>query len=934
MGCCTTVKNSEEEEMILFFNKILKENHFKFNIKNYIDNYNAISKMSGNNFKKLCKKQKLRNAFIKIVKKDENNLLANIYKRENKEKIIYYILILTILLDNKIKEDIDIENNDNINKINKLLKIDLISHGFNLLMFEMNDINSYKVILYYLTKMFYLGFKDISEASTYICIKSYINKIQFIIDNNCLEDEEEYYIFIRDNILSLGEFYHYNDDILSEEEIINNLFQLFAVILYHHFDYLVNNFALIKENINKNIRNTTNKLMNFNVNINNKENILPNIDQTFDIINSFNIIQQNDYKDKNDIHLIIESLYYFLTVCAQDINSGKFLLNQFGNKLNEKKKQDNENKFNDIILLLLFYECCIKDDEKLTLCLLEYITDLYLNNDSNIQINENNIYIDIILDSYYLIYKNETLIKQYISLLSQIFMKEIENNSKNLLFITQLIQIYHKKEKMMNKLIKLFYFFLVNISQYYREKLNFINNNENNISNEFNNNINIINNILINLNTIIKTNFLNNNNNNNNNNNINNNNDNNYIGSSTNNITYNIYNNKENTKIKIKLKTNDYHIIINNFFNFNKIKDEKLSNIEFFLYFHLFIINNMDITEITNEFSKKEDVYHKLFKIISQLEIRLIQDSDQENNYIRTEKEENNNNNYYIYDILMAIQIILKIIEVNDSKYYIQDCYILYKLLENNTQSLLEMQKQNENGNNEINCFNLKLIYSIIFFILSQFIRLVQIPCSIEKSHKEILDCINKTNEICEKYLLSIDISKFISSNSLLEPNIQYNIQYLQDILLSKDEKDQHFINYNTLKQILDIIYSKLYGKDTSLHIYFDNQILNSKYFNNIRNNSNNINISKGSDNITEVRDSSIINYYDNNYSENYIDNISINIIESKSKQKNNNEIDNIYISQNSKINIPFNNDNGSTEERMLTNSFTNDEKPYKNIKI
>ena len=917
MGCCTTVKSSEEEEIILFFNKILKEKHFKFTIKNYKDNYNTLSKISGNNFKKLCKKQKLRNAFIKIVKKDENNLLANIYKRENKEKIIYYILILTILLDNKIKEDIDIENNDNINKINKLLKIDLISHGFNLLMFEMNDINSYKVILYYLTKMFYLGFKDISEASTYICIKSYINKIQFSIHNKCLEDEEEYYIFTRDNILSLGEFFHYNDYILSEEEIINILIQLFAVILYHHFDYLVNNFALIKENINKNIRNTTNKLMNFNINLNNKENILPDINQTFDIINSVNTNQQKDYKDKNDIHLIIESLYYFLTVSAQDINSGKILLNNFGNELNEKNKKDNENKFNDIILLLLFYECCIKDNEKLTLCLLEYITDLYLNNDSNIQINENNIYYDIILDSYYLIYKNETLIKQYILLLSQIFMKEIDNNSKRLLFITQLIQIYHKKAKMMNKLIKLFYFFLVNISQYYREKLNLINNNENSISNESNNNINNINNILINLNTIIKTNFLNNNNN-----------DNNYICSSTNYITYNIYNNNDITKIK--LKTNDYHIIINNFFNFNKIKEEKISNIEFYLYFHLFIINNMDITEITNEFSKKEDIYHKLFKIIGQLEIRLIQDSDQENNYIRTKKEENNNNDYYIYDILMAIQMILKIIEVNDTKYYIQDCYILYKLLEKNIQSLLEMQKHNENGNNEINCFNLKIIYSIILFILSQFIRLINIPYSIEKNHKEILDCINKTNEKCEKSLLSINISKFISSNSLLGPNIQY----LQDILLSKDEKDQHFINYNTLKQILDIIYSKLFGKDTSLNIFFDNQILNSKYFYNIRTNSNNINISNGSDNITEVRDSSIFNYYGNNYSENYIDNISINIIESKNKQKNNNEIDNIYISQNSKINIPFNNDNGSTEERMLTNSFTNEEKPDNNIKI
>ena len=928
MGCCSTVKSSEEDEISTFFNKLLKENDFKFTIKNYKENYDKISKMSGNNFKKLCKKQNVCIAFIKIVKKDEKYLNDNKYKEEDINKILYYITILTILLNNKIKEDNEI-NDDNFNQINQFnkinltsLKLDLISHGYNLFISisELNDINVSKIIFYYLSKMFYLCFKDIKEANNYICIKTYINKIKFIIDNNCLEDEEEYYIFIRDNLLSLGEFFHYNIYIISEEEIIDIIINLFAVIFHHHFDYLNNNFSLIKENINKNIRNTASKLMIFNNNINNKDNILPNITQTFDIINSFSI-NINNYKNINDINLIIENLYYFLAVSAQDINSGKILLNSFGNKLNEKNKKTNDYKFNDIILLLLFYECCIKDNEKLTLCLLEYITDLILNNDSNIQINENNIYYDIILDSYYLIYKNETLIKKYISLLSQIFMKEIENNSKSPLFITQLIQIYHKKEKMINKLIKLFFIFLVNISQYYKEKINFINNDDNIISKEINDNKTINENILINLNSIIKTNFINNNNDNNYNN---------YICSSTNNVSYNIYSNKDFIN-KIKIQANDYQIIIDNFFNFNKLKEEELNNIEFYLYFHIFIINNMDITELTNEFSKKEYIYHKLFKIINQLEIRLIQNSIQENNHIRIDKEDNNSDNCYINYILMAIQILLKIIEGNDSKYYIQDCYIFYKLLENNTQSLLEMKNQIDNGNNEINFFYIKIIYSIIFFILTQFIRLIHIPNSIEKIHKEILYCINKTNEKCEKYLSEINISKFISNNKLIEPNIQY----LKEILLSKDENNNDYIDYNTLKQILDIIYSKLFGKDTSLHIFFDNQVLNQKYFYNIRTNSNYINVSKESDNITEVKDNSIINFYDNNYSENYIDNISIHIVESKNKQKsNNNENDNLNISQNSNINVPINNDNNSTDARNVTNSFINDEKNYQNIKV
>ena len=69
---------------------------------------------------------------------------------------------------------------------------------------------------------------------------------------------------------------------------------------------------------------------------------------------------------------------------------------------------------------MLFYECYIKSDEKLILCFIEYITDLYITNDKLILNDNNNIFYDIALNSYYLMYKNEQLSKQYISLLAQI----------------------------------------------------------------------------------------------------------------------------------------------------------------------------------------------------------------------------------------------------------------------------------------------------------------------------------------------------------------------------------------------------------------------------------------------------------------------------------------------------------------------------------
>ena len=923
MGCCSTEKGSEEDQIILCFNKILKENHFNFNIKNYEENYQTISKLSGNNFKKLCKKQNVRIAFIKIIKNDGKIIAYNKDNNEEIQKILYYIIILTLLPENKIEEENFISDNNNIKLgINNLsnLKIDLLLHGYYIFDHMSSEINNNKNIIYHLAKMFNLCFRDLNESNNYICIKTYINNIHLIIINNCLEDEDEYYIFIRDNILALGEFFHYNDNFIitdEEKELLSILIELYSNILFHHFKYLTNNFSLIKENINKNIRNTTSKLMALNINKKNKDNILPNIIQAFDIINSFNENIKKDYKDFKDINLVIECLYYFLKVSAQDIYSGKNLLNMLGKKLKEKN-QENKDKFNDIILLLFFYECCIKDDEKLALCLLDYITDEFLNEDSNIQINENNIFYDIILDSYYLIYKNETLTKQYISLLSQIFMKEIENNCKNSLFLNQLIQIYHKKEKMINKIIKLFFYFLVNISQYYKEKINIINNNENIINNEIATNINIINNILINLNTIIKTYFIYNNGFpsliNENNNNI--------VCSSINNNTYNIYNNNNINNVKILIS--DYNLIIQNFFDFKFHEEDILNNIEFFLYFHLFIIYNMDIMELINDFSKKEKIYYSIFKMITKLEIILIQISVQENN--------NHSYSLYLNDLIVTIQIILKLIEINDEKLYIQDCYILYKSIERNIQSLLESQKLNENGNNEIDSSNLKIIYSIIFFILSQFIRLINIPNSINKNHKEILECINKSNEKCGSYLSIINVSNFNLYNEIIEPNLQY----LKELLIQKDDSEQFFINYNSLKQILDIIYSKLFGKDTSLYIFFDNQILNSKYFYNMETNSYKKSVSKASDNITEVRDNSLINHYDNDYNENYIDDISIHIIAKKNKQKNENEIDNnnLNISHDSKIVIPSNHENSATDERMLTNSITNDEHPYQNIKV
>ena len=126
------------------------------------------------------------------------------------------------------------------------------------------------------------------------------------------------------------------------------------------------------------------------------------------------------------------------------------------------------------------------------------------------------------------------------------------------------------------------------------------------------------------------------------------------------------------------------------------------------------------------------------------------------------------------------------------------------------------------------------------------------------------------------------------------------------------------------------MIYSKLFGVYSSLKIFFDNQIHNSNYFSNI-NNSLNKTLNKLSDNITEVNDNSIINQYKDNSNENKIEDISIQILDSKKKSFN--EL-NSFIKKESNINFPNDDDNTFLNDKLMTNSFNNENIQCHNIKV
>ena len=914
MGCCENVEGPEEENILSFFNKKLKENIFNFTIINYQENYDKILKFSGNNFKRLCKKQNVRMNFIKILRKEEDSfIINNKQKPEDIQKILYQIIMLTILLDTKSEDIINIDdinnNNNDINQFNlNNLKRELLELGYNLFNMQFDDINNNKIIIYHLIKLFKLCFKDFTDVNNYVSLTKYLETIKAIIDINNFHDEEKY-IFVKDSLLTLGEYFNNNNyNISFDEKIREIIIELIVIVLNKWHDYFINNIQIIKENINKNVRNATDKLINHEEFSDNVETKLNNDNIIFEDSNSDNI---NDDIYQKDIKIIFESLYYILNKIIQDIYSGKNTIITLGNQL--ISKNDDKHQFNKIIIFMLFYECYIKSDEKLILCFIEYITDLYITNDKLILNDNNNIFYDIALNSYYLMYKNEQLSKQYISLLAQIFIKEMEKEQNNSpILISKIIQIYQKKEKA-NKINKLFFNFIVNIGIYYNNIMNTKKENEK----EINDNKKTVKNILINLNDLIKTYFMNNNNgfsppsfkekgvvvsNTNNNNNL-----------STNNVTYNVYTN-DNFTNNLKISVVNYEKITLSFFNYKKLKNELLENIEFYLYLHIFIINNMNIQPLINDITKRENIYQNLFKIITHIEALSIQDSIKKNN---------NNINEYINNIISSLQIILKINELNDPKNYIQDCYLFYNSIARNIKSLLE--NYNTNTNRQIYSINLKIIYSITFFILCQFINLINIPNSISQLNTELITLIKKLDEKCSNLLSKINITNFIIYTNTSD---NQNYFYLKELFFNNE--DNFCIELNIFKQILDMIYSKLFGVYSSLKIFFDNQIQNSNYFSNI-NNSLNKTLNKLSDNITEVIDNSIINQYKDNSNENKIEDISIQILDSKKKSFN--EL-NSFIKKESNINFPNDDDNTFLNDKLMTNSFNNENIQCHNIKV
>ena len=706
---CNKEKNSESTKILNFFKTINPENKLNFNINCYDENCQKILSFAKNNFEKLGQMQQLRVDFIQEVREEINNLKnynynsynnynnfnnynnylnypqnqypyrnynnlynindLNYYNISDTEQILYYIIIMTLTLKSYL----------NRNFVSNELEKSLLEISVIILKKNYNN-KDLKLILYYLSKMFEILFKYVSNIQFYININNYLSKINIVINESNILAKEEKYPFILTHIISLGEYFH-ND---YNNILINNLNQYYLMryyiyLIFKNYDFIIDNYSTYKNIIlkNNNLNNNYNNLANSQYN----KNDLIEEDKL-----SENIIKKE--KECNDLNNISNSINYFLIVCSQDTFTGKNIFQEFGNQFELGIK---DNKLDNDINLIKFKETCLtilfrnlNPDEHNSTIFLSFFE--YLCDNKKLNILNNVLYYEKFIELYFKYNNNKIFIDKYSLILNRIFIMEIESYKKDNFIIDKLYnyiqEVYNKNSRMQkNNEIKMNYenlYFFINLIKYisfdYKKNKNiktaydiliYLASFINKIKHFYKKPENIINN---NIDLQIYQNF-----------NI-----------SVNNFDYNknnfyttLY---ENIHIPLSNFISEYIILFNDFF---KIKEKNIINNKF----HCCIINTityLEISMIKKNKRKNIQIIIKLLSIyVNFLNTEELIDYEEIDNYLRdnlrliiNEIKIGNNNygilnqslqftTYHLIIIYNAILIIL--IEINKKKSNLSD---------------------------------------------------------------------------------------------------------------------------------------------------------------------------------------------------------------------------------------------------------------------
>ena len=881
MGCCSPEKKPEENEIYSFFHKMEKEKQFNFTIEKYEENYDIIINLSSNKFKKLKKKQQVRLGFVMEILKNINKIYTEEKEERITKRILFYILILTLTLENYLKElkESNISNNNDLQQFLLTIIIKVLNRPF-------KSNQNLKLVLYYLANLLVILFSEIKDINNYFNIEQYINLINQITEGKDVLSNNEIYPFIRVNLYCLGECFSSNyQEIILNKESINILNKYYVQAYFHNWSFLLDNYNIFNKylffyNTNNNTNITNNKTV-INNHLSNKQLVndliyknnnylsVSNIKSVTNInemsnysLNQSKIINNNIYRtsylsnieelsfnngdfygvihteDFQELQKITFSLYSFLKTTIQDTLSGKKIFRNFGNTIEEvynncnnntnsnnnnnpiikkpsfkkmlntfaQPEEDINKNISKIILLFLFNKCKIENDKIIVMSFLDFISDRIKEGNNKYK------YYDILVQLFFL-FNNEQIKQTIINSLSHAFIREIENQN-TFDFIEELFGTKHSNNFYLfgNKKMKILKHFLFNMSVNIKEIQN------------TNLKIKIYNKLTEILNKYIKI----------YNKNIN----------ESHLLEVSSYN--TDNRIKYKLKKEDLLNFYRNFeVDHENIGDDKryyffsIHYIKFIITFSSFLTYNFTCAEVLKDLITRKKAFEKIINFITELEILSIQG----------EKS-------YVNEIIKLIKLTLKIIEQ-----YSVDCFEDFQILLIFFGDSLQKLSKISHKHKKIDFHFLRLSYTVLIFILIQLKKIFRLPNSMVRIHKEIIDCIGNCNKDISTYL--DEISDNIFTNSKLNKSVY------QDLKKYLKEDKKYEIDPKLFRQIIDIIYSKLFGKTSSLFIFLESQ--NCKILMNEEKNDRN--------EITEGNISSFVNF---NTQSNFINDISLKLVEEK----------------------------------------------------
>ena len=325
---CGTENYPESKKIFYSFKDINQKNQFEFTINNYDSISRKIQSLSKNSFEKLGQMQQLRVDFIQEIReelniineiKDNNNYLYypyydnlynnnyNYHQRINTlnynnhnlndtEKILYYIIIMTLTLKSYLKR------NYASNELEKsLLELSIVILKKD---YSKNDL---KVILYYLSRMLEILFTNFHYSQNYININDYLKKIGTITNDYYALKEDEKYPFIMTHIITLGEFFRndYNNIFLNSENQ-SLLMKYYVYLINYNYDFIIKNHSTYKNILMKKQKFNDSQVL---TNITYNKNDLIEAD-----LLSENIMKKS--KEYDDLINISNSIEYFLMICS------------------------------------------------------------------------------------------------------------------------------------------------------------------------------------------------------------------------------------------------------------------------------------------------------------------------------------------------------------------------------------------------------------------------------------------------------------------------------------------------------------------------------------------------------------------------------------------------------------------------------------------